>query len=48
MKDTKTGQLYSSKSKAGRAVAEEYGLDTNDNFVWYQVVLKDGKRFTTG
>ena len=44
-KDTKTGQEYASKSKAGKAVAAEYGLDPNDSFVWYQVVRADPGRF---
>lgn len=45
VKDTKTGKVYQSKSKAGMAVAAEYGLDPTDTFVWYEVVKKDPTRF---
>ena len=44
-KDTTTGITYSSKAKAGMAVAAEYGFDPTETFVWYQVIKKDPKRF---
>ncbi len=44
-KDTKTGITYTSKAKAGMAVAAEYGLDPTETFVWYQVIKTDPKRF---
>ena len=43
--DLKTGELYLSKSKAGKALAEEFGLDPNDSFVWYKIVKKAPDRF---
>jgi hypothetical protein len=45
VKDTKTGIVYSSKAKAGMAVAAEYGLDSKNHFIWYEVIKKDPKRF---
>lgn len=45
VKDTKTGKVYPSKSKAGMAVAAEYGLDPTETFIWYEVIKKDPKRF---
>jgi len=45
VKDTKTGKVYSSQAKAGMAVAAEYGLDSDDSWVWYQVIKKDPDRF---
>ena len=44
-KDTKTGTTYTSKAKAGMAVAAEYGLDPTETFIWYAVIKKDPKRF---
>lgn len=44
-RDTKTGKEYRSRTQAGRAVAHEYGLDGRNQFVYYQVVQKDPKRF---
>lgn len=44
-KDTKTGIIYSSKAKAGMAVAADYGLDPTETFIWYAVIKKDPKRF---
>ncbi len=44
-KDTKTGIVYTSKAKAGMAVAAEYGLDSTETFIWYEVIKKDPKRF---
>ncbi len=44
-KDTTTGIVYSSKAKAGMAVAAEYGLDPTETFVWYEVIKKAPKRF---
>ena len=38
VKDKDSGTIYDSKSKAGKALAEEFGLDPNDNFVWYRIV----------
>lgn len=46
-KDTKTGIVYTSKAKAGMAVAAEYGLDATETFVWYAVIKKDPKRFVS-
>ena len=46
-KDTKTGIVYSSKAKAGMAVATEYGLDPTETFVWYAVIKKDPTRFVS-
>ena len=45
VKDTHTGKVYDSKSKAGKAVAAEYGLDPEDSLVWYKVVKKAPERF---
>ncbi len=45
VKDTKTGTVYASKARAGMAVAAEYGLDSKNHFVWYEVIKKDPKRF---
>jgi len=45
VKDTKTGIEYPSKSKAGMAVAAEYGLNPNNTFIWYDIIKKDPKRF---
>lgn len=45
MKDTKTGMVYRSKAAAGMGVAAEYGLDSKNHFVWYEVIKKDPKRF---
>jgi len=45
VKDTKTGIEYGSKAKAGMAVAAEYGLDSKNHFVWYEVIKKDPDRF---
>jgi len=45
VKDTKTGVVYKSKASAGMAVAAEYGLDSKNHFVWYEVIKKDPKRF---
>lgn len=45
VKDTKTGIVYSSKAKAGMAVAAEYGEDPKNHFAWYAVIKKDPKRF---
>ena len=44
-KDTKTGITYTSKAKAGMAVAAEYGLDPTETFIWYEVIKKAPKRF---
>ncbi len=44
-KDTKTGIEYTSKAKAGMAVAAEYNLDPTETFIWYEVIKKDPKRF---
>jgi len=43
--DTKTGIQYKSKSSAGMSVAAEYGLDSTDTFIWYEVIKKDPTRF---
>jgi len=45
VRDTTTGVVYASKSKAGKAVAAELGLDPDNAFVWYQVVKKAPDRF---
>ena len=45
VKDTATGVVYASKSKAGKAVAAELGLDPDNAFVWYQVVKQAPGRF---
>lgn len=45
VKDTTTGITYKSKSSAGMAVAEEYGLDKNNTYIWYEIIKKDPKRF---
>ena len=45
VKDTKTGVVYKSKASAGMAVASEYGLDSKNHFIWYEVIKKDPKRF---
>jgi hypothetical protein len=43
--DLKTGEVYPSKSKPGKALAAEFGLDPSDSFVWYKVVKKAPERF---
>ena len=45
VKDTKTGIRYGSKASAGMAVAGEYGLDSKNHFIWYEVIKKDPTRF---
>ncbi len=45
VKDTNTGIVYQSKAKAGMAVAAEYGLDSKNHFVWYEVIKQSPKRF---
>ena len=45
VKDTTTGVVYTSKSKAGKAVAAELGLDPENAFVWYLVVKQAPGRF---
>jgi len=45
VKDTKTGIVYGSKARAGMSVAEEYGLDSKNHFVWYEILKKDPTRF---
>ncbi len=44
-KDTTTGLVYTSKAKAGMAVATEYGLDPTETFIWYEVIKKAPTRF---
>ena len=46
--DKQTGVVYDSKSKAGKALAEEFGLDPGNSFVWYQVVKAAPDRFDVG
>ena len=45
VKDTQTEFVYDSKSKAGKALAEEFGLDPKDNFVWYKILKAAPDRF---
>lgn len=45
IKDRNSGTIYDSKSKAGKALASEFGLDPNDNFVWYRIVKLSPDRF---
>ena len=45
VKDKDSGTMYDSKSKAGKALAGEFGLDPNDNFVWYRIVKLSLDRF---
>ena len=45
VKDKNSRTLYDSKSKAGKALAEEFGLDPNDSFVWYRIVKLSPDRF---
>ena len=45
VKDKNSGTIYDSKSKAGKALASEFGLDPNDNFVWYRIVKLSPDRF---
>ena len=45
VKDKNSGTLYDSKSKAGKALAAEFGLDPNDGFVWYRIVKLSPDRF---
>jgi len=45
VKDTKTGITYGSKASAGMAVAGEYGLDSKNHFVWYEILKRDPERF---
>ena len=45
VKDRNSGTTYDSKSKAGKALAAEFGLDPNDNFVWYRIVKISPDRF---
>lgn len=46
-KDTKTGIVYRSKAAAGMAVAAEYGLDSTETFIWYELIKKDPGRFVS-
>ena len=43
--DRNSGTTYDSKSKAGKALASEFGLDPNDSFVWYRIVKISPDRF---
>lgn len=45
VKDRNSGTIYDSKSKAGKALAPEFGLDPNDSFVWYRIVKLSPDRF---
>ena len=45
VKDRNSGTIYDSKSKAGKALASEFGLDPNDSFVWYRIVKLSPERF---
>ena len=45
VKDTNSGTVYDSKSKAGKALASEFGLDPQDSFVWYRIVKLSPDRF---
>ena len=45
VKDRNSGTVYDSKSKAGKALASEFGLDPNDSFVWYRIVKLSPDRF---
>ena len=45
MLDTKTGISYESKSAAGRATAAEYGLDSTNTYIFYEIMKKDPTRF---
>lgn len=45
VKDRDSGTTYDSKSKAGKALASEFGLDPNDSFVWYRIVQLSPDRF---
>ena len=45
VKDRNSGTIYDSKSKAGKALAAEFGLDPNDSFVWYRIVKLSPDRF---
>ena len=38
VKDTLTGEVYPSKYQAGKALANRFGLDPKDNFVWYKIL----------
>ena len=42
--DKKTGITYDALSKAGAALAEEFGVEKS-NFAWYAVYAKDAERF---
>jgi len=44
-RDTKTGVVYKSKYAAGIAVAGEYGLDSTNTYVWYEIKKRDPDRF---
>ncbi len=45
VKDRNSGTIYDSKSKAGKALASEFGLDPNDSFVWYRILKLSPDRF---
>ena len=44
-KDTKTGNLFESKSACAKAVAEEFGLDPDNHFAWYELIKVAPDRF---
>ena len=45
VRDTKTGIVYQSKYAAGRAVAAEYGIDPESEFIYYRINGADKERF---
>jgi len=45
VRDTRTNIMYESKTKAGAAVAAEYGFDPSNNFAWYLILKEDPTRF---
>ncbi len=42
------GKVYLSKSATAKAVVHAFGLDPEDNFVWYKIIKKAPERFAEG
>lgn len=40
VRDTRTGQVYQSKYKAGKALASQFGFNPTDKFVRYKILKK--------
>ena len=45
--DTKARKEYRSMYQAGKALASSFGLDPDNQLVWYKIQAKHGDRFRT-